>query len=110
MGLLFGHGDFGRTIEIATRCGQDSDCNPSTAGGILATILGYSHIPEQWMPNLREIEKRPFAYTTMSLQDTYDVCYRLALQQIMRYGGSVTDDGVCIRRQKPRQIVPTWEI
>ena len=104
MGLLFGHGDFGRTLEIATRCGQDSDCNPSTAGGILATVLGYSHIPEQWMPNLREVEKRPFAYTAMSLQDTYDVCYRLALQQIKRYGGSITEDGVCIRQQKPHAV------
>ena len=104
MGLLFGHGDFARTLEIATRCGQDSDCNPSTAGGILATVLGYSHIPEQWMPNLREVEARPFAYTTMSLQNTYDVCYRLALQQIQRYGGSVTDDGVIIRKQKPQSV------
>ena len=29
MGLLYGKGDFGRTIDISTRCGQDSDCNPS---------------------------------------------------------------------------------
>ena len=104
MGLLFGHGDFGRTMEIATRCGQDSDCNPSTAAGILATVLGYSHIPEMWMPNLREVENRPFAYTDMSLLTTYDVCYRLALEQIRRYGGKVTDGEVSIRRQKPRAV------
>ena len=104
MGLLFGHGDFGRTLEIATRCGQDSDCNPSTAGGILATVLGYSGIPEAWMPNLREIENRPFAYTDMWLQTTYDVCFRLALQQILRYGGSVTDEYVTIRPQKPHAV------
>ena len=104
MGLLFGHGDFGKTLEIATRCGQDSDCNPSTAGGILATVLGYSRIPEQWMPNVREIEERPFAYTNMSLQTTYDVCYRLALEQIQRYGGSVTDEQVNIRQQKPKAV------
>lgn len=104
MGLLFGHGDFGKTLEIATRCGQDSDCNPSTAGGILATVLGYSRIPEQWMPNVREIEERPFAYTNMSLQTAYDVCYRLALEQIQRYGGSVTDEQVNIRQQKPKAV------
>jgi len=102
--LLFGHGDFGRTLDIATRCGQDSDCNPSTAGGILATMLGYSNIPESWMPNLREVEARPFAYTSMSLQTTYDVCYRLALQQIQRHGGSVSDESVSLRIQKPRAV------
>jgi hypothetical protein len=67
-------------------------------------VLGYSGIPEKWMPNLREIESRPFAYTSMSLQTTYDVCYRLALQQIQRYGGSVTDENVSIKQQKPRAV------
>ncbi|MCX6205601.1 MAG: ADP-ribosylglycohydrolase family protein, partial [Bacteroidetes bacterium] len=41
MGLLYGQGDFGKTVEIATRCGQDADCNPSTAGGILGAMLGF---------------------------------------------------------------------
>ncbi len=41
MGLLYGNGDFTRTLEISTRAGQDSDCNPSTAGGVLATMIGY---------------------------------------------------------------------
>lgn len=35
MGLLYGNGDFFKTMDIATRCGQDSDCNPATAAGIL---------------------------------------------------------------------------
>ena len=26
LGLLYGEGDFERTLEITTRCGQDSDC------------------------------------------------------------------------------------
>ena len=48
IGLHYGGKDFGKTIDIATRCGQDSDCNPSSAGGILGTILGYSAIPDEW--------------------------------------------------------------
>ena len=42
MGLLYGNGDPDRTITIATRCGQDSDCNPANAAGILFTTIGYS--------------------------------------------------------------------
>ncbi|MCK7511895.1 MAG: ADP-ribosylglycohydrolase family protein [Desulfobacterales bacterium] len=45
IGLLYGNGDFGRTLQIATRCGQDSDCNPASAGGILGTWLGYDGHP-----------------------------------------------------------------
>ena len=48
IGLLYGDGDFFRTIDIATRCGQDSDCNPASAAGILGTILGFDGIPEYW--------------------------------------------------------------
>ena len=42
LGLLYGQGDMTRTISIATRAGQDSDCNPSSAAGILGAIIGYS--------------------------------------------------------------------
>ena len=104
MGLLFGHKDFGRTMEIATRCGQDSDCNPSSAAGILATVLGYSGIPEKWMPNLREVEERPFTYIDLSLDDVYRQCFDLALKNIERNGGKVFDDKVCLKVQKPKAV------
>ena len=38
---------FSKTMEISTRCGQDSDCNPSSAAGVLGVMLGYDRIPEQ---------------------------------------------------------------
>ena len=104
MGLLFGHGDFGKTMEIATRCGQDSDCNPASAAGILATMLGYSNIPEKWMPNLREVEDRPFSYTTMSLGDVYQKGLDLALKNIEKSGGKIGSDEVTIKVQKPKTV------
>ena len=39
VGLLYGGGDFTRTLQITTRCGQDADCNPSTVGGILHALF-----------------------------------------------------------------------
>ena len=60
IGLLYGEGDFSKTLDIATRCGQDSDCNPASAGGILGAMLGYDNIPEKWMRNLREVEDMDF--------------------------------------------------
>ncbi len=104
IGLLYGQGDFGKTMEISTRCGQDSDCNPSSAAGVLATMLGYSNIPEEWMPNLREVESRNFAYMNMSLNDTYSKVYNLALQMIERNGGSVGEEEVTIRVQAPSPV------
>lgn len=104
MGLLYGQGDFGKTMEISTRCGQDSDCNPSSAAGILATMLGYSNIPEKWMPNLREVENCNFAYSKMSLNDTYNKVFDLALKMIERNGGRVGKDKVKIKVQQPASV------
>jgi hypothetical protein len=46
IGLLYGEGDFAKTLDIAARCGQDADCNPASAGGILGAMLGYDKIPD----------------------------------------------------------------
>ena len=52
IGLLYGDGDFGKTLDISQRCGDDSDCNPASAGGILGTMLGYKRIPAAWTNGL----------------------------------------------------------
>ena len=69
--LLYGKKDFTQTLEISTRCGQDADCNPSSAGGILVAMLGYEKIPAYWKMGLKEAKLIDFKYTTMSLDDVY---------------------------------------
>lgn len=101
IGLLYGEGDFGRTLDISTRCGQDSDCNPASAGGILGCMLGYSHIPEEWTKNLAAVEERDFAYTTMSLSDACRYSMEAADKLILANGGRDLGDTYCIHGQKP---------
>lgn len=104
MGLLYGDQDFGKTLDIAARCGDDSDCNPATAGGILATMLGYDGIPDPWKDGLDVVEPLDFRYTTISLNKTYDMSFRHALQVIERNGGTVNDDNVVINVQEPQPV------
>ncbi|MGZ5496919.1 MAG: ADP-ribosylglycohydrolase family protein, partial [Candidatus Aminicenantales bacterium] len=94
IGLLYGHGDFGRTLEIATRCGQDSDCNPASAGGILGTMLGYGGIPASWRDPLKAIEDKPFPYTSMSLNKVYETSLSQALEMLRANGGGVEGESV----------------
>ena len=101
IGLLYGEGDFYKTMDISTRCGQDSDCNPASAAGILGTMLGYSQIPEQWMKNLREVEDMDFAYTTISLKKAYRMSFDQALQLIERHGGKIDEDTVTLMYRQP---------
>jgi len=104
IGLLYGGSDFTKTLEITTRCGQDADCNPSTAGGILGTVLGYDKIPVYWKMGLKEAEDIDFKYTTMSLNKVYEVGMKHALQTITRNGGAVTNDNVTIKIQQPKAV------
>lgn len=48
IGWLYGGGDFGKSICIATDCGEDTDCTAGTLGAILGIIGGAKNIPEKW--------------------------------------------------------------
>ncbi len=104
LGLLYGDGDYTKTLEISTRAGQDSDCNPSNAAGILGTMLGYSNIPDYWKMGLSEVEDTHFVHTTMSLNDVYEVSYKHALEMIARNGGRVDAQTATIRVQQPEAV------
>ncbi len=104
IGLLYGGKDFTKTLEIATRCGQDADCNPSSAGGILGTVLGYDQIPAYWKMGLKEAESIDFKYTTMSLNTVYEVGLKHALENISRNGGKVTGENITIKTQSIKPV------
>ena len=104
IGLLYGEGDFAKTIDIATRCGQDSDCNPASAAGILGIAIGYDQIPEEWLAPLREAEQIKFAYTSSSLVDCYRMSFDHALQVIAQQGGKVGKRSVRILSQEPKPV------
>ena len=104
LGLIYGKGDFTKTLEISTRAGQDADCNPSSAGGILGAMLGYDRIPAYWKMGLKEAEDIDFKYTTMSLNDVYELGYKHALKVIEKNGGTVSGDQINIVRQVPTPV------
>ena len=101
IGLLYGDEDFTKSLEIAARCGQDADCNPSTVGGVLGAVLGYEKIPAYWKQGLKEAEDIDFKYTTMSLNDTYKISYAHAIKNIEKNGGIVNDGNIIIKTQQP---------
>lgn len=114
MGLLYGQGDPERTIRIAMRCGQDSDCNPSNAAGILFTSLGYSRLPERFKSGLQE--KELFAHTEYSFERLVQVCLKLAREAVLRYGGKVEHDRegrewwlIPVREPRPSPLRQSWD-
>jgi ADP-ribosylglycohydrolase len=49
IGLLYGEGDFGRSICTAVNCGEDTDCTGATVGSIFGILYGIDAIPEKWI-------------------------------------------------------------
>ena len=103
LGLLYGEGDFERTIDISTRAGQDSDCNPASSGGIVATMLGYNQLPKKYTDVLMEVADRPFN-NTVSFNEGCKLSFGQALRLIEREGGKVKGNKVKIKYQKPKTV------
>ena len=49
LGILYGEGDFGKSLCIAVNCGEDTDCTAATLGAMFGIIHGNSKLPEKWM-------------------------------------------------------------
>jgi ADP-ribosylglycohydrolase len=48
LSLLYGKGDFNRTVEIATMCGWDTDCNAGNVGTIMGVACGLAGLGKHY--------------------------------------------------------------
>lgn len=48
LGLLYGEGDYSRSISIAVMGGWDTDCNGATVGSVLGAMMGAEALPRRW--------------------------------------------------------------
>lgn len=68
--LLYGKGDFGRSICMAVETGFDTDCNGATVGSILGMANGIESIPDEWTSPLQDtLHTSIFGIGTVSIQD-----------------------------------------
>lgn len=48
LAMIYGGGDFARTVEIATMCGWDTDCNAGNVGTVLGVACGLEELPAKY--------------------------------------------------------------
>lgn len=52
IGLLWGEGDFKRSMITAINCGDDTDCTGATVGSTLGILYGTKGIPSDWKEHI----------------------------------------------------------
>ena len=52
LGLLYGEGDFKKSMIYAINCGDDTDCTAATVGSILGIMNGTAGIPADWRAHI----------------------------------------------------------
>ncbi|GMU20238.1 MAG: hypothetical protein AMXMBFR13_03360 [Phycisphaerae bacterium] len=93
LSLLHGQGDLAKTLEIGVRCGQDSDCNPATAAGVLGCMKGLKSLPAEYTADLAAIGAQPFCGSYHSFEQAVEASRILAEKMIVRAGGQVGSAG-----------------
>ena len=102
MGLLYGNNDLSKTIEIAVRCGQDTDCNAASTAGIIGVMCGYDAIDENFKSYIPKIEDKLFFYTNYSFNKAVLQTHIFAEENILANGGRVKNDIFKVKLQEPR--------
>ncbi len=114
MGLLYGRGDPDKTILIACRSGQDSDCNPSNAAGVLFATMGLSKVPARFTEKLNPDAK--YSFSDYTVPKVYEVSEKLARQAVLRAGGRIEKNEkgeevfvIPVQEPRPGKLERSWD-
>ncbi len=104
LGVLWGHGDLDKTIEISCRGGFDSDCNPSSAAGVVFATVGYEKLPARFKEKL-DCERK-FDFTDYNFPGLVAVSEKLAKEVVVAEGGKIEkssdgDEVLVIPNERP---------
>lgn len=78
-GLLYGEGDFTRTITLTVRGGLDTDSNGATAGSVAGVLCGAAAIPPQWSEPLQDhVRTAVFGFDGVRISELAERTLRLA--------------------------------
>jgi hypothetical protein len=113
LALLYGNGDFYRTLQYAMAMGLDADCNAATAGAVAGVNIGFNRIaslPVFEMPDIYKNLTRPQLPSEMKISEQAEMLMRICEKVILDNGGEkITingENGYSILAQKPKITEP----
>ncbi len=65
IGLIYGEGDYKKSVLLCVNCGDDADCTAGTCGALLGLMHGTDFVPEDWKEYIGD------RIVTMSVDGSY---------------------------------------
>ena len=80
-GLLWGDGDYSRTVGLVVQAGQDTDSNGATAGSVFGALHGATALPPAWVDPLGDLVRSAIVgFDNARISDLAERTFRLALR------------------------------
>ncbi len=92
LSLYYGKGDFARTIEIATMCGWDTDCNAGNVGTILGVMAGQEGIPRKYSEPINDFHAASSISGALNILDLPTVSKELAILGLTQLEDSIPEE------------------
>lgn len=79
--LLYGNGDYGKSVCMSVETGFDTDCNGATVGSIIGMANGIHAIPSVWTEPIHDmLQTNIIGIGTVKVSE----CVALTLQHIIK--------------------------
>ena len=102
LALSYGGGDFCRTVEIATMCGWDTDCNAGNVGTIVGVLNGIPAIPAHYRDPINDELVLSSASGYLNILDVPTYVWHLAYWAYRMAGQEVPAE--VLRHRHPGEI------
>lgn len=89
LSLYYGNGDFAKTVEIATMCGWDTDCNAGNAGSILGVINGPDGIPRHYREPVHDFHAASSIAGSLNIIDLPSAAKEIAILGLKNMGKEI---------------------
>lgn len=94
LALYYGQAEFDKTIEIATMCGWDTDCNAGNVGAILGVLNGPEGIPVRYRKPINDFHAASSVAGALNIIDLPTAAREMAIMGLQQKKESIPEEWV----------------
>lgn len=101
LSLLYGEGDFSKTLQICCRCGWDTDCNVGNVASIMGVLCGVEAIGGSWRDPVNDFLAASSVIGSLNNSDIPRIADSLVRRAAMIRGETLPEEWSCCAEKHP---------